>query len=414
LMSRKKGRNLSLQFALLVILISLLAPGSSLQVAGGQSAPQELCVENPRNPVLNDTNGYNYTTPTGDRFAYNNTFQEPTVMRVANQFRMWYAGDVEGIWGIYTAVSNDGANWTADTTPVLSSGPNGTWDYTTLLVPSVVYNGTGYLMYFRASNGTSFHTRSIGVAFSSDGVHWKEYAGNPILRPGPGLYDSNWILAADVVFHNGTYLMWYAASPSTTTYHYAEAINFATSTDGVLWVKYAGNPVFLGASDEWGTVGHPDVLDLNGTFLMLYGNGYGIRYAISQNGTSWSYGGDDLVRSAQAFWKSDFVSDPAGILNGSRLILWYYGNSPVASQSSAYIGGIGLAQCDFVYVRTSITKTITNTETVVNTASFTSTLILTSTVVGPPSPVSLLVATAVFISVLAIVLLYFLVVRRQG
>lgn len=352
--------------AILALLLLMPALIETTPPANGQSAvTPEMCIEAPNSPVLNDSSGYTYTTSSETWFAYNNTFQEPTVVRTPEGLRLWYAGYVGGIWGIYTATSKDGGNWTIDTTPVLTSGPNGTWDSSPLMAPSVLYNGTGYMMYFRSSAG-SIYTRSIGIAFSSDGIHWKEYAKNPVLKPGPQSYDSNWIYEANVLFKGGAYYMWYAGSAphsnSTEGYFYYEAIDLATSADGIHWTKYPGNPVFIGAVVGNTTVGrHPDVIDVNGTLLMLYGDGYGIGYAVSTDGVNWTHASSYLIDVGKAPWKSGWVSEPAALLNGTQLTLWYYGESPVGYPWTPYTGGIGFAYCNLIQVQVRTTTTVVTT-----------------------------------------------------
>lgn len=349
------------------LVFMILVPFEAVRPASSQSqsGPPELCAEHLNNPILNDSAGYTYTTPTGSWFAYNNTFQEPTVVRTSEGLRLWYAGYHDGVWGIYTATSNDGGNWIINPVPVLTSGQNGTWDSAPLMAPSVLYNGTGYMMYFRSSAG-SVYTSSIGVAFSSDGVRWEEYVNNPVLRPGPASYDSNWIYEASVLLKEGSYYMWYAGSASpqnaTNGYFYYEAIDLATSSDGLHWSKYQNNPVFVGAVVGNTTVGrHPNVLNINGTLLMFYGDGYGIKYVVSTDGISWSTPSQYLVDVAQAYWKSGWVSQPAALLNGSTLVLWYSGESPVSHPWSPYIGGIGLAYCNLLPVQVRTTTTIVTT-----------------------------------------------------
>jgi hypothetical protein len=83
-----------------------------------------------------------------------------------------------------------------------------------------------------------------------------------------------------------------------------------------------------------------------------------------------------LVNSTTASWKSAYLSDPAGILEGSQLLLWYFGSSPSATPQGAFVGGVGLAYCSLVtvLVKTSQTTTFTRTSTVVGTATLTSTV----------------------------------------
>ena len=407
--------------ALLFLGVLLLGPFESAPVHG-QSLTPESCTEYQRNPVLNDSAGYVVTYPsTGSFYMYNNTYTEHWVLRTPDGYRMWYAGYVRGVWGIYTATSKDGGNWSVNTMPVLTSGPNGTWDSSDLFAPMVLYNGSGYMMYFRAS-ASNIYTRSIGVAFSFDGVHWTQYADNPVLKPGPDFYDSRWLYQADVVRLNGTYYMWYVGqSPvpknypnNSTAYFYYEAIDLATSPDGIHWTKYPGNPVFIGAPDEVPQrltgVGHPDVLVVNGTLVMLYGDGYGIRYAVSHDGTHWTPVGGYLLAFGHQPWESGYVGYASAILTGAQLSLWYYGSS-TATQGKSYYEGIGLAYCSLIFVPTKVTTTTTLVSTSVQTVTSVTTVVSTSTATAMAQEVPLLEGTTAVGAALAASLLYLLLKR---
>ena len=402
--------------AVLALIVLLLVSFGPTPVRS-QSATPESCTEYPRNPVLNDSAGYVVTYPTtGSFYMYNNTYTEHWVLRTPDGFRMWYAGYVKGVWGIYTAASKDGGNWSVDAIPVLVSGPNGSWDSSYLSAPMVLSNGSGYMMYFRAS-ASNIYTRSIGVAFSPDGVHWTEYADNPVLKPGPGFYDSRWLYHADVVLLNGTYYMWYVgqspAPENSSSYYYLEAVDLATSGDGLHWTKYPGNPVFIGALDEISDgatiVGHPDVLAVNGTLVMLYGDGYGIRYAVSHDGIHWSPLGGYLLALGHAPWESDYLGYASAVLNGTQLSLWYYGSS-TETQGAPYLEGIGLAYCSLLIVPTTVTTTTTLVTTSVQTVTSSTTVTYTSTVMAQEVP--LLEGTTAAASLLAASLLYLLIRKR--
>ena len=93
-------------------------------------------------------------------------------------------------------------------------------------------------MYYTGMTNTS--PASIGVAFSKDMVHWQKYQGNPVLTPGPGAYDNVSVKLASVIYQPPLYKMWYVGRYQG---NYSYSIGYTTSTDGIHWTKYAGNPV---------------------------------------------------------------------------------------------------------------------------------------------------------------------------
>ena len=92
------------------------------------------------------------------------------------------------------------------------------------------------------------HTQSVPDA------QLVRYAGNPLLTKGPtGSYDQLKIGPRAILREApNVWKMWYEAVPggnqSTTAY--------ATSSDGLNWTKYAGNPV-MSPSEAWRALEEP-------------------------------------------------------------------------------------------------------------------------------------------------------------
>jgi predicted GH43/DUF377 family glycosyl hydrolase len=338
--------------------------------ASGVSSAQ-VCVENGTNPVLNATGPYRSTISGVSVFDYSTVLDEPSVIARGGGYTMWAGGSVNNVSGIFMATSTNGTSWTLDTSPVLGPGPPGSWDSYVVYGPSVVWNGTQYLMYFSANNGT-MRSRSIGVAFSSNGVSWTEYSHNPIIKGGPGYYDAWWARFPSVVLDNGIYKMWYTGSyPNYGPHSLGLGIDYATSTDGVTWTKYAGNPVFVanGTADAYYTE-HPSVVKISGTYIMAFDdNGERIAYATSADGIAWNVSNVPLV-TLTSHWDDGVVLFPDVELNGSSILLWHYGAHYGVSNSTyeaPSIEGVGLAYCNFIPLHPTETTTLTETSRVTTT-----------------------------------------------
>ncbi|MEX1309093.1 MAG: hypothetical protein AB1Z65_01615 [Candidatus Sulfomarinibacteraceae bacterium] len=257
-------------------------------------------------------------------------------------YHMWYEGwDVAGEHDdIGHATSPDGVTWTKDpANPVLSRGEAGEWDSLFMWGLGVVYDGTQYRMWYGGFGGQA-RTYQGGYATSPDGTAWTKYPDNPVLTPGPdGSWDDDGVRPHTVMLEGGTYRMWYAGwndavgqvgyAESTdgvawtnrpnpvlevgklpgawdsdyalhpyvvsdgTTYHMfftgsdgssVSEIGHAFSSDGIVWAKYRGNPV-LGDPDR-SVFGSPVIFD-GTTFHMWYtvyaaaGNHWEINHATS-------------------------------------------------------------------------------------------------------------------------------------
>lgn len=108
----------------------------------------------------------------------------------------------------------------------------------------------------------------IGYASSTNGVTWMKYPG-PVLIPGPeGAWDSASVELGSVLWNGTLFLMWYRGSNPTT--YQAGAVGFAYSKDGVTWIKLAGNPVLTGTDIDQGYIASPYVIKTELTYTMWY------------------------------------------------------------------------------------------------------------------------------------------------
>jgi predicted GH43/DUF377 family glycosyl hydrolase len=312
------------------------------------------------------------------------------VMKVGMEFVMYIRIAINSTDEIYRGTSTDGAAWTISPTPVLRTGPSGSWDSSVAFSPSVVWNGTGYMMYYVGSGATNSSTypanfRQIGVAFSSDGINWTKYSGNPVITHGPGGYDARYTRGPSVIFDGGAYKMWYygTAQPNYTI-PFGASIDLATSSDGVHWTKYPGNPVFYGFryADNSTSSDYPSVVKVNGTYLMAF-SGYSadIGYATSTDGISWSFDNQTNVLLTTSGWHTGIVSNPSVLVDKGRVLLWYDGYD-ASNRTSPYAAGVGFASCGVLVAAPPVMVTSVSTSTAtsfVTTASVvTSTSISTS------------------------------------
>ncbi|HPR11751.1 MAG TPA: hypothetical protein PLV06_05150 [Bacteroidales bacterium] len=285
---KKSGSGIAILCLVLLILISCRPkqkPGSG--VKGTEDFPKELIKFKPfeHNPVFSGTSeetwdksirergfilhdnglfkmwytGYNNsisetkylgyaTSPDGikwTRYEKNPVFnqkwtEDMFVFRFGNKYYMY----AEGLNDVaHMLVSDDGITWQeqgdlkilttgGDTIP----GPYGT--------PSIlIRNGKWYLYYERNDEG-------IWLAVSDDHMIWTNVQDEPVLKKGPGNYDSGAVACNQVIEFRGRYYMYYHgtsdagwADPGAASIWTS---NVAMSSDLVTWTKYSGNPVVEG------------------------------------------------------------------------------------------------------------------------------------------------------------------------
>jgi predicted GH43/DUF377 family glycosyl hydrolase len=252
-------------------------------------------------------------------------------------YKLWYSGDsgTNASTRIGLATSPDGVNWTRYAgNPVLTVGSASAWDSGYVNVPHVIYHNGQYEMWFRGSNDpANSNFASIGYATSPDGEVWTKYAGNPVLTPGAsGSWDDAELWSGYVVAEAGSYKMWYAASDGA---HFQ--IGYATSPDGKQWTKYAGNPVLTrGSAGNWDSqlVFYPEVVRDGSPYGMYYSgynlSAYAIGYATSTDGMVWTkYSGNPVLPTGSyGSWDSGYVFAAAVIAHPCTSRMWYTGGNP--------------------------------------------------------------------------------------
>ncbi len=217
-------------------------------------------------------------------------------------YRMWFVGAKPGGGEhIGYAFSGDGLRWTILSTsanPVLRPGRNA-WDNSSVEVGSVIRVGASYLMWYRGI-GPGNPNGAFGLATSNDGIGWTKYPGNPVMLPNTtdGFNYGRWPY---VIKDGSTYKMWYAGKTSVS---WGPVALYATSTDGMNWVPYS-SPVLSPSYNPsvWDSSGvvNPTVYFDGSTYWMWYtgwgGNPsiYGIGYATSKDGISWTKGSDNPI-----------------------------------------------------------------------------------------------------------------------
>ncbi|NOZ93821.1 MAG: hypothetical protein GXP47_03640 [Acidobacteria bacterium] len=230
---------------------------------------------------------------------------QPAVLAEDGTLRLWYsAAGIDHRGRILAARSTDGGlSWQREKGgwPVLDVGAPGTWDSFFLDTPEVVHDDGGYRLYYYGSDSAGTAGASIGLATSTDGLHFERHGSEPVLGPGPaGSWDGAWIESPAVLFDavRDLYLMWYTGIDGSGRVR----IGLATSTDGIAWDKSEANPVLdLGPAGSWedAWVGVPGVIRWRDGFLMAYSavsatdladgtpDDIGVGLAFSQDGVTW-------------------------------------------------------------------------------------------------------------------------------
>ncbi|MFH0929509.1 MAG: PA14 domain-containing protein, partial [Candidatus Aenigmatarchaeota archaeon] len=154
----------------------------------------------------------------------------------------------------------------------LSEGSGGSWDVRLdgMLSPTTVVKKDGkYFLYYigadgdRSTDGGPRH-RALGVATSTDGIHFTKYSGNPIITYLPHNNEEEGIFSAGATLENGDVVLYYGAmdAGSSTSESVDSDVRLAVSSDGYNFNDY-GDVLSHSDSSVWG---YGDELFPLGTF----------------------------------------------------------------------------------------------------------------------------------------------------
>jgi predicted GH43/DUF377 family glycosyl hydrolase len=171
--------------------------------------------------------------------------------------------------------------WTIDPEPVLNPGPRGSWDAVQVSGPSVLKTEDAYLMYYDALGNS--RRSMIGLATSSDGVHWEKYndpatsdpafaESDPVLTVSDNGWDSKRVIDPNVVQTADGFQMIYLATSGSAKFAPDEfAFGVATSPDGIEWTKSDQNPVLSNKDHpQWSQAYLATLLHVEGMYFLYF------------------------------------------------------------------------------------------------------------------------------------------------
>lgn len=127
-------------------------------------------------------------------------------------FRMWFTTRIYGDhYTISTAISTDGINWFTSVNNPILDWGSKSFEAGGVWLCSVIHDGTQYRMYYSGIDACNCEI-AIGLATSTDGIEWTKYDGNPILTRSQSGWDSSYVRNPKVRNNGSTYFMYYTGS----------------------------------------------------------------------------------------------------------------------------------------------------------------------------------------------------------
>lgn len=100
--------------------------------------------------------------------------------------------------------------------PILKPIPDSVWESSQVINPAVIYENGTFWMYYRASADDDKYSIYLGLAKSTDGVHFERCSDKPFMAPSPEGPDGNGIEDPRVIKMDDAYYMTYASRPLPT------------------------------------------------------------------------------------------------------------------------------------------------------------------------------------------------------
>jgi len=249
-----------------------------------------------------------------------------SVLKEGDTYRMWVSWRPKQ--SVALVESKDGLHWSEPPKIVLGPRKETGWE-DDINRPVVLKRQDGYHMWY---TGQSEGHSSIGYATSPDGVQWKRISDTPVLSPTEP-WEKVALMCPDVIWDAkaGIFRMWYSGGEQ----YEPDAIGYATSADGIHWIKHANNPVFKSdASAGWEKykVTACQVVEDEGWYLMFYIGFHDVDHAQiglarSKDGISnWQRNpANPIVHPDPDAWDHDACYKPYAIFDGQKWLLWYNG-----------------------------------------------------------------------------------------
>jgi len=229
-------------------------------------------------------------------------FCAPCALVVKNKVHLFYQTYGNGTKdAICHAWSSDGISFTRNkTNPIFS--PDGDWNCGRAIDAEVIpFNGKYYLYY--ATRDPNFKIQLQGVAVASGKTNFEKQDWTHLSKDAPMLkpelpWERDCIEGASIINKNGELFMFYAGAYNNAP----QQIGVAKSSDGVHWTRLSDQPfVANGKPGEWNSSesGHPHIFanPKGDDYLFFQGNNdNGKTWFLSNVKISWKNGNPEIEK----------------------------------------------------------------------------------------------------------------------
>lgn len=250
-----------------------------------------------------------------------------------------------GVATVGHAISEDLKFW-EEVGTALEPGPPGTWDDRAIWTGSVIeHKGAFYTLYTGTSKAEEGKIERIGLAISTDLIHWEKHPANPVLEADPRWYEVtpstspfNEVAWRDpyVLKERGQFCAFITARRKIGNRRWRGCIGLAKSTDLTSWQIYPPIKVFA----KFAQMEVPQVITQRGHVFLLFSAR--AEWAQSQNlqvtGTFYSVADTVLGPFSKT---SPLLANSGGTFYGGKIIRDPFGRWVM-------LAWIGYKECKFI------------------------------------------------------------------
>jgi beta-1,2-mannobiose phosphorylase / 1,2-beta-oligomannan phosphorylase len=183
-----------------------------------------------------------------DKTDWEDDVNRPVVLKNGDRYQMWYTGQARGKSWIGYATSEDGKTWNRMSDKPVLSAEK-PWEKVAVMCPHVLFDDKAKLYCMWYSGGEQYEPNAIGYATSEDGMKWIKHEKNPVFKPDPeNAWEKDRVTGCQVIRHRDWHIMFYIGFRDES---HAQ-IGIARSKDGITdWKRHPSNPVIRPGADKW-------------------------------------------------------------------------------------------------------------------------------------------------------------------
>ncbi|MBM80444.1 MAG: glycosylase [Planctomycetaceae bacterium] len=197
---------------------------------------------------------------------------------------------------------------------IFTGAGEGNWDVKIRERGWILRDGKTYHMWYTGYDGTREGLKKLGYASSTDGIHWKRHAKNPI-------YSDHWVEDMMVIKKDGTFYMFAEG--------YKDQAHLLTSKDAINWQRIGELDVRMtdGSRIEPGPYGTPTGYVEGDTWYLFYERrDKGIWLAKSKDMKVWTNVTDDpIIVPGPDIADQDLVALNQIVKHDGRYYAYYHG-----------------------------------------------------------------------------------------